>query len=242
MDDQPVSRADAASSDATTEALPWSGFFRVLRRLSHNVRNHLNTAELEAAFAAEITTDADVRQSLRRMRQSFDKIARELESLLARLQTPVVEPIDVRGDEFFRALRQDSETHLGTATPIHWDWLPSAPERVCLDLDLACRIIRELLDNAIRYRSDQSRPLCVRAGGQPGRLELEIIEPKLAQPDLNAWATPASTSADPKRYGLGLWAVRQWLRAMNGELHRAYDEDQRVLVTRLSFATRMQSE
>src|SRR4051794_21276712 len=129
MENCPWSQTEPPSPDAFRKPdLPWSNFTRALRRLSHNIRNHLNTAELEAALAAEITTDPEVRESLTRVRQSFGKITRELESLLARVTEPAVEPVEVRGDELFRALREHTEGRLGTATPIQWDWLQPGPD------------------------------------------------------------------------------------------------------------------
>src|SRR5437763_1253858 len=120
--------APASPEPVTAPALPWPGVTRALRRLSHNIRNHLNTAELEASLACEIATDPEVRESLTRLRQSFGKITRELDSLLGRVSGAAVELIEVRQDELFNALRRDSEKHLGTGAPIDWEEVPSAPE------------------------------------------------------------------------------------------------------------------
>src|SRR5207248_11020068 len=73
-------------------------------------------------------------------------------------------------------------------------------------------------------------------GGSAGRVELEIVETKTARPEMDAWGARPFTGSDPTRYGVGLWAVRQWISAMGGKLDREYDEERHLLVTRLAFA------
>ena len=79
-------------SDAAEEVpapLPWDAVLQVLSRLSHNVRNHLNTASLEATFAREVSTEAEVRQSLGQIGESLNRIKEEFETLRHRLEPGV---------------------------------------------------------------------------------------------------------------------------------------------------------
>ena len=231
----PTSPPDDASANASS--LPWPAFMRALRRLSHNLRNYVNTAELEAAFAQEITDDPEVRASLARLRRSLGKITDECEHLLTRVADPTPELIELYGDELFEAVRQESERRLGSAVPITWEWLDGTPVPLYVDLNLICRIIRELLDNAARYRSPADRPIQVRAGTKKTTFELEIIEPKNGAPEMDCWGLHPFTGTEPGRYGLGMWAVRRWASAIGARIVRHYDQNQNALVTRLILAS-----
>lgn len=223
----PVQGADVSD-------VPWPTFMRVLRRLSHNLRNCVNTAELEAAFAQEITDDPEVRASLTRLRRALGKVIDECDQLLTRVVDPHPELIEVPAEEIFQAVRQESEKRLGSATLIVWGWLGGDSVSLHVDLNLICRIMRELLDNAARYRLSADRPIRVRAGAKGQTFQLEIIEPKQGAPDTGAWGVRPFTSTEATRYGLGTWAVGRWASTMGVTLDRRYDEEEGALVTRLT--------
>jgi hypothetical protein len=231
--------APTPNANLIASGLPWPAFMRVLRRLSHNLRNYVNTAELEATFAQEISDDPEVRASLTRLRRSLGKVTDECEHLLSRVADPMTELIELSGDELFQAVRQESERRLGSAAPITWEWLDGGnPVSLYVDPDLMCRIMRELLDNAARYRTLTERPIRVRAGAKGKTFEIEIIEPKNGALQPGTWGAQPFTSTEPTRYGLGTWAVGRWASAIGVRLDRRYDEDQRALVTRLIVTTR----
>jgi hypothetical protein len=213
--------------------LPWPAFARAIRRLSHNVRNHLNTAGLEVALAQEITADPEVDNSLAALKQQLTKIRAELDNLLERVAQPSLQVIEVRADELFDELRRDGENHFGAALAVTWELLAPGSTPVFVDLDLTFRVIRELLDNASRHRINEARPIQVRAAGTAGCFVLELVEPKKERPTMVSWGKAPFTSTDPTRYGLGLWSVERWVSAMDGRLDRKYDEDRRLLVTKV---------
>ncbi|MBV9999114.1 MAG: HAMP domain-containing histidine kinase [Verrucomicrobia bacterium] len=232
----------APASHPNVSSLPWAAFMRVLRRLSHNLRNYVNTAELEAAFAQEITDDPEVRASLTRLRRSLGKVADECEHLLTRVADPLAELIELSGNELFQAIRQESERRLGSAVPITWEWQGGDAVPLYVDPDLMCRIMRELLDNAARYRLQADRPIRIRAGAKDAAFELEIIEPKTGAVDLSTWGIQPFTSTEPGRYGLGTWAAHRWALATGANLDRWYDAEQSSLVTRLTLNSRTDSD
>ena len=224
--------------DPNAPDLPWPTFIRVLRRLSHNLRNHVNTAELEAAFVQEITDDSEVRASLIRLRRSLGKVADECDQLLSRVAEPLPELIELSADELFQAVRQESERRSGSAAPVIWEWLAGAPVVLSVDPDLTYRIVRELLDNAARHRLAADRPIRVRAEAKNATFELEVIEPKSGAMETGPWGLHPFTSTEPGRYGLGTWAARRWATAIGAKLDRRYDEEQSALVTRLTLTSR----
>jgi hypothetical protein len=228
----------APASNANAPNLPWPAVIRVLRRLSHNLRNYVNTAELEAALTQEISDDPEVRASLSRLRRSLGKVTDECEYLLTRVTDPMAELIELSGDELFQAVRQESERRLGSAMPITWECVEGGSVSLNVDPDLMCRIMRELLDNAARHRASTDRPVRVRATAKNTTFELEIIEPKSGTVDVSNWGSLPFTGTEPGRYGLGTWAARRWASATGAKLDRRYDEEQSALVTRLTLTPR----
>lgn len=235
---EPVLTGGTPTPNGNPSSLPWPAFIRVLRRLSHNLRNYVNTAELEGAFAQEITDDPEVRASLTRLRRSLGKVTDECEQLLTRVADPVAELIEVSGDELFQAVRQGSERRLVPEVPVTWEWLDGDCVSLQVDPALMGRIVRELLDNAARYRSSTDQPIRVRAGTKKSAFELEIVELKGSAPEMGTWGIRPFTSTEPGRYGLGIWAVGRWASATGAKLDRWYDEQQGALVTRLTLTSR----
>ncbi|HEY0791957.1 MAG TPA: hypothetical protein VGD78_12910 [Chthoniobacterales bacterium] len=219
--------------------LPWPTFVRAIRRLSHNVRNHLNTAGLEVSFAQEVTTDPEVGDSLAMLKQQLTKIRAELDHLLDRVVQPGLQVSEVRADELFEELQRDVQNYLSTAAPVTWELIAPGSMPVVADLDLTFRVVRELLDNALRHRSNEARPIQVRGVGSASYFALEIAEPKRDQPAIGQWGKEPFTGTDPTRYGLGLWSAERWLLAMEGRLVREYDADRRLLVTKVMLRTKV---
>ena len=52
------------SSDSISVA--WTDIVRFVRQLSHDLRNHLNAAELQAVYIGESTGDAEIKEPVRR--------------------------------------------------------------------------------------------------------------------------------------------------------------------------------
>jgi K+-sensing histidine kinase KdpD len=169
----------------------------------------------------------------------LEKVTDECDHLLTRVADPTAELIELSGDELFETIRQQSERRMGSAVPITWECLDGAPVPLYVDPKLICRIMRELLDNAARYRSSADGPIRVRAGANKTTFELEIIEPKNGAPEMDSWGFHPFTSTEPGRYGLGTWAMRRWASATGAGIDRRYDQDQNALVTRLVLASQI---
>ena len=72
-----------SASIGTNRDIPWDNFIKFVRQLSHDLRNQLNAAELQAALIGELTSDEELKLEARRISHVIIG-ARDLR--LARLQ------------------------------------------------------------------------------------------------------------------------------------------------------------
>ncbi len=210
----------------------------MLSRLSHNLRNHLNTASLEVDFAREMTADAEVRSSLQQIRASLGRIEGEIETLRRHLgpEKPSL-LLELGAGEAYAQLAAESGRGLSFPQPTVWEPFPPGLDGpVELDLERTFAAVREVLENAFwMLEKPQVRAVRVHGRRQEGRLEVTIVEPKAAAPAWQDWGVMPFTTTDPSRFGLGLWRVRRHLQMRGGRVDRAYDASQREFSTRLVF-------
>jgi hypothetical protein len=79
--------ATTQQTSAGTEDLqiPMPDVVRFVRQLSHDLRNHLNAAELQSAFVNEIAEDAEVKQEVQRLRAMLSEMGASLQRLTTSL-------------------------------------------------------------------------------------------------------------------------------------------------------------
>src|SRR5437868_3492147 len=80
-----ASPATAATLNELQVPLPHVVQF--VRQLSHDLRNHLNAAELQAAFLKEIATDDEMKAEIQRLRGMVSEIGGSLQRLTNALGT-----------------------------------------------------------------------------------------------------------------------------------------------------------
>src|SRR3954469_1270813 len=66
----------------------WPDVVRFLRQLSHDLRNQLNAVELQSAFLAELATDPETQEEIKRLRQMVSECGSTLQKLTTRVNPP----------------------------------------------------------------------------------------------------------------------------------------------------------
>src|SRR5437667_44953 len=68
----------STASEQHTDSLSvsWTDNVRFVRQLSHDLRNHLNAAELQAVYISELTGDAELKTEIKRLRTTIDSSLR----------------------------------------------------------------------------------------------------------------------------------------------------------------------
>jgi len=95
------------SEDSAGLSVPWSNIVRFVRQLSHDLRNDLNAAELQAAFVGELAgDDAELKEEVKRLRELISKLAVNLQAVSSALGQVSVNEMSYRISEFVEDLRE----------------------------------------------------------------------------------------------------------------------------------------
>src|SRR3954467_9560816 len=98
--------SDSPSSDSP---VAWSDVTRFVRQLSHDLRNHLNAAELQSVFLNELTANAEMKDEIKRLRQMLSESSSVLQSLSAAIAAPRLQPISYKASDLAADIRQKLE-------------------------------------------------------------------------------------------------------------------------------------
>ena len=92
--------------------IPLDRVAKFIRQLTHDVRNGLSAADLEAAFVEEISADAEVLAEVRKLREMIADTARMLRGVSLYFQPASVHPIPWEARLLLEELRKRVELDL----------------------------------------------------------------------------------------------------------------------------------
>lgn len=205
-------------------AIAMSDVVRFMRQLSHDIRNSLNAAELQAAYIAEIATDAEVSDELKRLREIIGELGTMLQKLTFALGDLKLAAIPYGARDFVEDAQQAIEREFpGAKGATKWNVKVAAGATVEIDPQLLQRAFVELFDNAIRHRPGDA-PINVSAKIAGGEFVFTLAEPKASQlgepPPLIALPFQKMSHG---HYGLGLYRVRRIIGEHGGRFEQRYD-------------------
>ncbi len=202
---------------------------RFVADASHELRTPLTSLGGNAAYLARSADlDADARDAVDAVRRDIDRLTRIADGMttLARLDsTPVAqaEPCDV-GE-----LARDAAERFGRLYPDHRYTVDGTTGMHLLDVELARRIVDNLLDNAGRY-TPAGTSIHVSLETLPGDVvALDVVDdgpglPEEERAQVTERFHRGSTSTGASGTGLGLAIVDEAARALGGSLElRAAD-------------------
>lgn len=207
--------------------LPWSRVSSFVRQHTHDVRNDLNSLDLEAALLAEIVTDEEGKESLTRMRRQIRQAASKLRALSAKFTEPRPAPASILAKDLFEIWQEQAR---GLSEPLKLSWDSKLrDESLSVDAALLALTLRELLDNAAAFSPGSQ----IRATAYPkeDRVNFELEEFKKEPVDPGGWSINPLESTRRGNYGLGLWQARRIIEAHGGELSQRYVPDGNWLVS-----------
>jgi K+-sensing histidine kinase KdpD len=212
-------------------SVSWPNVVRFVRQLNHDIRNHLNALELQAAFLNEIAQDAEVKEEIKRLRETLVSVAKALQKLSASLSDPNLNRIPYPAGDLMVDLQKKFESdHPDRKTRVKWQTQPSELN-VDVDPQLLQEAISELLENAFRLSPAESE-LAIDARAQEAQFAITLREPKEKfEGATDAWGREPLANVTHGHYGLGLMRVRRIIEAHGGEFRATYDSSARVLVT-----------
>ena len=223
---------------ASTEnvTVPFDRVVGMVRHLTHEIRNGLNTLDLQAAFLQELVTDAEASPEVKRFRTMIGSTNKALQALSATFWLGQANPVTYSAKIFAEDFRNRIASVLPEGGMREIAWTETlGKESVSLDIEMIFRAFSEFLKNAFNFR-EKGGKIDVRILTEEGRFILELKETKseLASPP-ETWGCEPMVSTRRGGFGMGLFHARRILDAHHGTVDFAFDPAGQLLTTRLSL-------
>ena len=218
-----------------TPSVSWPDMVKFVRQLSHDIRNNLNAVELQSAYLAELTEDAELKNEIRRLREMVSEVGTNLQRLTAGLSQVNPTPISYSAADFIEDLEQKVAKELpDNAARVTWD-VQLKDAKLEIDPQLAQQALLELFSNAFQHeRSVKS--IRAKAYIDKDRFVFELHEPKARfESSTENWGHEPLRNVSQGHYGLGLNRVRAIAQGHGGDFRAAYDRKTSILMTTLTL-------
>jgi K+-sensing histidine kinase KdpD len=227
-----ISDPQNSKQDAPIQ-VPMPDVVKFVRQLGHDLRNHLNAAELQAAYLAEIVRDPEASDEIKRLRAMISQVGASLQSVTVALGQPRLMPMEYSAADFVADLRQKLATEYPNET-IQWD-IQVGDASIEIDPQALQPAVIELFANAFRHDRGEG-PVVVEARIEHGQFVIFIREPKrkFDHPTEN-WGREPLQTITQGHYGLGLHRSRAILEAHSGQLSARYDKGTSSLITKITL-------
>jgi len=225
-----------ASEDHTDSlSVSWTDIVRFVRQLSHDLRNHLNAAELQAVYIGELTGDAELKTEIKRLRATIAGLGAVLQKLSADLGQIKPTFMPYRAVDFVEDLRQKfAHDFPQKSAAVNWDVQPG-DAALNVDPQLLQQALLELFANAFQHERGQGQ-LAATAKIDNDRFVFTLRESKAGfELATENWGREPLRKISQGHYGLGLNRVRVIVEAHGGELHAHYDATESVLLTTITL-------
>ena len=213
----------------------WADVVRFLRQLSHDLRNHLNAVELQSAFLAELATDPELKEEIKRLRKMVSDSGSALQKFSTRISPPAANITSYRASDFVEDLQTKITSEFpNQAQAVQWE-VEAADAVAEVDPVLLREALLELLRNAFEHQKEGSSMHFI-AKREGDNLVLTLYEPK-AQFDLPTgdWGREPLRYVARTHYGLGLNRARTIIEGQRGTLRARYDSGESRLITTVTL-------
>ena len=213
-----------------TSSIEWDNFARFVRQLSHDLRNQLNAAELQAALINELTSDAELKSEVMRLRELVGKLGTTLQELSATVAPPSPTRLPYSANDLLEDLQKKiAQDFPEQSKRVKWE---VSANGTMLDIDpgLIGWALRELFDNAFRHGG--SGELIAHGRAKDGHFTFQLREPKSETVALEKWNEPLGTIKHG-HYGLGLKRARAIVAAHEGKLTSEFDSASSMLTSQM---------
>jgi K+-sensing histidine kinase KdpD len=213
-----------------THAIEWDNFAKFVRQLSHDLRNQLNAAELQAALINELTADPELKAEVNRLRKLVGKLGTTLQQLSATVAAPNPTRLPYSANDLLEDLQkkvaQDFPEH---SKRVKWE-LSVNGAMLEIDPGLIGWVLRELFDNSFRHGGHGERAAC--GHEENGHFTFELREHKNEAVAPESWNEPLR-EVQHGHYGLGLKRARAIVAAHGGKLTSEWDSQSSTLTSQV---------
>jgi K+-sensing histidine kinase KdpD len=208
---------------------------KFVRQLAHDLRNHLNAAELQSAYLMEIAENDEVREEIRRLRGMIAQVGGNLQGLTVALSQPRLTEMPYAAKDFVEDLQQKIATDYA-AESARVNWEESVGDAMLnIDPQLLLPAFAELFANAFRHERGEAA-ITASARVDQGRFIFTLSEPKRAfARSTENWGREPLRALGQGHYGLGLYRTRAAVEAHQGDFTAHHDSATSSLVTTVSL-------
>ena len=226
-------------SPARKEALqvPFDRVISMVRHLTHDARNGLNSVDLQAAYVAELATDDETRAEVKQLRAMISSATKLFQSLSARFWVASPQFVTYSAPMFMEDFRDRLKRMLpDQAGEIAWTE-DIAEISIRVDVEMVFSGLSEFFKNAFDFR-EAGRKIAAHAAARNGHFFIELREGKTTLPSPAAqWGIDPLVSTRRAGYGLGVFHARQILALHEANLIFDFDSAAGRLTTRITFPT-----
>ena len=208
---------------------------KFLRQLGHDLRNHLNAAELQSAYVAELAEDPELKGEIKRLRAMISEMGASLERVTSALGAPKLTLMPYGATDFVEDLRQKlTADYLNECAKVEWN-VQVGDATLEIDPQSLQPALIELFGNAFRHERTEG-VISVGARIEEGRFVFTIREPKHNfERSTEKWGLEPLRSVGRGHYGLGLHRSRAIIEAHRGQLNARYDSPAASLITTVAL-------
>jgi signal transduction histidine kinase len=228
--------AESSKANPTDIQVSMPEVVKFVRQLAHDLRNHLNAAELQSAYLMEIAENGELRDEIKRLRGMIAQVGGNLQELTAALSQPRLTEMPYAAKDFIEDLQQKLATAYPQEAPkVTWDAAGAEDATLNIDPQLLLPAFLELFANAFRHERGEGSLLAT-ARVEEGNFTFTLSEPKQNfQRSTENWGREPLRSLGQGHYGLGLHRTRSIVEAHGGQFSARHDAGTSSLVTTVTL-------
>lgn len=204
---------------------------KFVRQLSHDLRNHLNAAELQSAYLAELAEDPELKEEVKRLRAMISEVGTSLQRVTSVLGAPRLTLMPYGAADFVEDLQQKLAIEYSVeSAKIAWN-VQVGDAILQIDPQSLQPALLELFSNAFRHDRAEG-DISVEARVENNRFAFTIREPKRSfKASTEDWGREPMRTVGQGHYGLGLHRARAIIEAHEGQLNARHDSPASSLIT-----------
>jgi signal transduction histidine kinase len=222
------------SSSVHEKSMPLPRVASFIRQLTHDVRNGLNGIDLQAALISELTSEPELRDEAKRLRNMTAEITRSLQKLSSAFADVSLTQITFPADEFLQEFRARLSKEF-PAESVNWR-IETGGVEISVDVEAMITALMAIFRNAFQFRQDEGE-LRFLATVSQSHIIFELAEKKSTVPsDPARWGLEPLSSTRRGGYGLGLFHARKIVAAHGGEFASRFDNGTLTTTIKLPLA------
>jgi K+-sensing histidine kinase KdpD len=219
--------------DTGSISVPLPRLAGFIRQVTHDVRNSLNAIDLQAAYLAELVTDTEARDEVRRLRGIIQSTARQLQGISSNFWTGTPNLVTYSAKILIEDLQDRLKKTFPEQSPrVAWH-VRLDDESIALDLEMFFNAVARIFENTFQF-GEAGATIEAHSFADGDEFVLEFHEPKTSlDSDPATWGEEPLVSTRRGGYGLGLYRARSFLAVLGGKLQISHDSGSNLLLTRV---------